>query len=90
MKYNNIKLVRDVWQEIKKQSIPNSGIHLSLQICPDGDIVVVADMERFNKRFAVLTLVDKNIANGINRIIGYCINTKKAKKKDLIKMGILK
>jgi len=89
MKYNNIALVEKIWKEIKKQSIPDSGIHLSIQIVPDGEIVVVADMDRFNKRFAVSCAIDKNIEHSINRIIGYCVNTKKARKKDLIRMGIL-
>jgi len=41
-----------IWVEIEKQSVRGSGIHLSVQIYPDGDLVIVADTEKKGKRYS--------------------------------------
>lgn len=53
-----VAVIKDLWREINKQAIPDSGIHLSVQLIPDSSLenveaCVVVEVWRDNKLYSL-------------------------------------
>ncbi len=89
-----------IWKEIRKQAIKGSGIHIAPIIDQKGRMEIMADIERFGKRFGIgreikdikyKTYKDfrKEIKETIKVLTKTLLNTKNATKKELIKTRAL-
>jgi len=86
-----LKLIKECWKQIKTQALPKSGIHLRVEIQPDGEIVISGDIEKFRKRFAGAKTIlnETTIGASVKEITDKALNILKATKKDLIRCKIL-
>jgi len=91
----NIKNIKDlktiskaIWEEVRKQAKPD-GVHIQPVIYPDGNLVIDADIEINNKRYAKCIEFPKNykdfsstelkkvIKNLVKELRNICLETKK-------------
>ena len=86
-----------VWKEIKKQK--TKGIHLSLQVYPEGELCIVGELSRDGHFFGIATELgylplrenpSKTIKEAIKTVTTLCKNARDCSKKDFNKYVLRK
>jgi len=83
------EIIKEYWDEIKKQK--KSGMHLSIQVLPDGELYLVYNMDKFGIRFAEAVLIKSkdNPEEIVKMATEKAIKTKKLTKKQMKELKII-